>query len=269
MSNKTNGPSAAYSAFLVRRRPVVQALGISSSLTLKLDDPPFQLTHSDLVRYRSRARSPLGQHRLASQSRTSKDGGIMTIAEACWIKWEEETGICRKLGYAFDEKGDAYKPDITYVQAIRLVIAASPRRMLTLSQIYDAIEERWPWHKTSGQTWKNSVRHNLSLNKCFVKVDRPTNDGGIKKGSYWTVDDSLSGQTARRTRKGASTTIITPRIEPPYVVPSRVSKEQATNTLASGGIFAWKSPHFVPHEVRRTSRGVEHTRPWHDVPFDR
>ena len=35
---------------------------------------------------------------------------------------------------------------------------------------------------------QNSVRHNLSLNKCFAKVDNPKLQSGAKKGCLWALN---------------------------------------------------------------------------------
>ncbi|KIM33339.1 hypothetical protein M408DRAFT_19645 [Serendipita vermifera MAFF 305830] len=72
---------------------------------------------------------------------------------------------------------------------VRYAIKGAPDGRLLLEEIYYAIEQRYPYFKTAPAGWKNSVRHNLSLNSCFKKVARPLTDRG--KGSYWTVDDSV------------------------------------------------------------------------------
>ncbi|KAJ8865999.1 hypothetical protein PR048_033523 [Dryococelus australis] len=52
--------------------------------------------------------------------------------------------------------------------------------------IYTFLQQRFPFFRGSYQGWKNSVRHNLSLNECFIKL--PKGLGRPGKGHYWTID---------------------------------------------------------------------------------
>ncbi|KAF8592612.1 hypothetical protein K439DRAFT_1625953 [Ramaria rubella] len=92
------------------------------------------------------------------------------------------------------------KPFYPYSTLIRYAIKGSPNQKLLLEDIYYAIESRFPYFRNAPSGWKNSVRHNLSLNPCFEKVPRPLTDRG--KGSYWTVNDSVDPRTGvHRVRK--------------------------------------------------------------------
>ncbi|CCG82364.1 putative Forkhead transcription factor [Taphrina deformans PYCC 5710] len=75
----------------------------------------------------------------------------------------------------------------SYAQLITYAIAHAPNGKLTLSEIYDWCTEHFPYFKKqTNPGWKNSIRHNLSLNKTFVKVPRPVHEPG--KGAYWALD---------------------------------------------------------------------------------
>ncbi|KAJ8336982.1 hypothetical protein SKAU_G00382020 [Synaphobranchus kaupii] len=78
------------------------------------------------------------------------------------------------------------KPPYSYIALIVMAIQSSPTKRLTLSEIYQFLQARFPFFMGSYQGWKNSVRHNLSLNECFIKL--PKGLGRPGKGHYWTID---------------------------------------------------------------------------------
>uniref|UniRef100_A0A3B3HT63 Fork-head domain-containing protein n=1 Tax=Oryzias latipes TaxID=8090 RepID=A0A3B3HT63_ORYLA len=74
------------------------------------------------------------------------------------------------------------RPPFTYASLIRQAIFESPRKQLTLNEIYNWFTRNFAYFRRNAATWKNAVRHNLSLHKCFVRLENV-------KGAVWTVDE--------------------------------------------------------------------------------
>ncbi|KAK6730348.1 hypothetical protein RB195_007048 [Necator americanus] len=78
---------------------------------------------------------------------------------------------------------DQPKPQHSYIGLIAMAILSSPEKKMVLSEVYEWIMIHYPYFRTRGSGWRNSIRHNLSLNDCFVKAGRAANG----KGHYWAV----------------------------------------------------------------------------------
>ncbi|BFZ17262.1 hypothetical protein BsWGS_20300 [Bradybaena similaris] len=102
-----------------------------------------------------------------------------------------------------DSSKDESKPPYSYAQLIVQAVTSAPDRQLTLSGIYAFITKHYPYYRTADKGWQNSIRHNLSLNRYFIKVPRSQEEPG--KGSFWRIDPvsetKLTAQAFRRRRQ--------------------------------------------------------------------
>ncbi|KAK0148150.1 Forkhead box protein P2 [Merluccius polli] len=88
---------------------------------------------------------------------------------------------------SYEEEFELYRntdirPPFTYATLIRQAIMAASEMQLTLNEIYTWFTSTFAYFRQNAATWKNAVRHNLSLHKCFVRVENV-------KGAVWTVDE--------------------------------------------------------------------------------
>uniref|UniRef100_A0A1I7UQ58 Fork-head domain-containing protein n=1 Tax=Caenorhabditis tropicalis TaxID=1561998 RepID=A0A1I7UQ58_9PELO len=107
------------------------------------------------------------------------------------------------------------RPSLSYKDLIIEAIDRSPEKRLKLNEIYQVIRLLHPYyrHRPDQWGWQNSIRHNLSLHDCFVKLPlKQTSASGVV-GHFWTVVPELSDKQTLRRRNRQQPKALVRRIE--------------------------------------------------------
>ena len=95
------------------------------------------------------------------------------------------------------------RPPYSYVALITMAIENSPKKRAMLSEICQFISDKFPYYRERWKKMRNSIKHNLSLNKCCVRL--PLQEDQSRKSCYWVIDpeyqNMFHGGSFRRRKK--------------------------------------------------------------------
>ncbi|XP_072495873.1 forkhead box protein N1 isoform X2 [Notamacropus eugenii] len=125
------------------------------------------------------------------------------------------------------------KPIYSYSILIFMALKNSKTGSLPVSEIYNFMTEHFPYFKTAPDGWKNSVRHNLSLNKCFEKVENKSGSSS-RKGCLWALNPAKIDKMQEELQKW--------KRKDPIAVRKSMAKPEELDTLIGDKSEKLRSP---------------------------
>ena len=143
------------------------------------------------------------------------------------------------------------KPQYSYISLVTMAILDSPERKRTLGDIIEYIRAKFPYYGQNCPVkgWRNSIRHNLSLNDCFIKTQR--DPARPSRGHFWTLhprcSDMFEGGSFMRRKKRFSA----PESRLKKSQQSASGKPDTTNSHAWGNALPRRRRNEAPLESVR------------------
>ncbi|XP_026147211.1 forkhead box protein N3-like [Carassius auratus] len=158
--------------------------------------------------------------------------------------------------------GPSRKPPYSFSCLIFMAIEDAPSKRLPVKDIYGWILEHFPYFASAPTGWKNSVRHNLSLNKCFKKVDKDRSQS-IGKGSLWSIDPDYRHNLIQALKKTPYHPY-SPRLPKPSTSPSDSPQQYHSPPLwpgsplfrKNGGVLLQVPQRVIQHSSRVAAQGL-------------
>lgn len=178
-SPKPNLPSVTMATMtpVTSGLPIVSGLPSAASLPVTSGLSPLVIPPHTQSMMTSVSQPPTPQ----SQSQPATPTGLgpirRRVSDKCNLPISAEIQRNREF-----YKNTDVRPPFTYASLIRQAIIESENKQLTLNEVYQWFQSTFAYFRRNEATWKNAVRHNLSLHKCFMRVENV-------KGAVWTVDE--------------------------------------------------------------------------------
>lgn len=176
---------------------------------------------------------------------------------------------------------------VSYAGLIGQAILSSSDGRLSLAEIYLWISSVYPYYERGDRGWQNSIRHNLSLNKSFMKLERESSIPG--KGGWWAIQPGhesrfqnglylpnggrLDAPPSQRPARTATAPTATPTA-PPAIVPAAVQPDERARrkrtplTPGDPNTLTGADPDANETLQRSSTKRPKTTRPLRFMPID-
>ncbi|NWV47792.1 FXJ1B protein, partial [Daphoenositta chrysoptera] len=143
------------------------------------------------------------------------------------------------------------RPPYSYATLICMAMQASQKPKITLAAICKWISDNFSYFRRADPSWQSSIRHNLCINKRFVKVPREKGEPG--RGAFWKLHPRYAEQLQSSTSKGGDTL---PEPVPP--APTSSAQQAARRVLSPAALpSSFPSSLEVGEELQQLLREFE------------